>query len=96
MALQSITHGYPFPAPPLTAAGAPSLGNYLLDANGEKAALVFAATAAKAIRKIHFRTGTVTTGDTVDCRVETVDTAANGDPTGTLHTTNSNGSPGRR
>lgn len=64
---------------------------YTLDAAGEKAAVICAATAAKSLRTIHFRTVTVTTGDTVDVRVETVDNAANGDPTGTLWATTTNG-----
>jgi hypothetical protein len=93
MALQAIKHGIPFPAWPATFSVAPSLstGTYTIDAAGEKAAYVFAASAAKAIRKVHVRTATVATGDTVDVRIETVDTGANGDPTGTLHTVNSNG-----
>jgi hypothetical protein len=40
------------------------------------------------IRNIHFRTNTVTTGATVDCRIETVDTS--GQPSGTLWATNTN------
>lgn len=92
MAIQSIKHGLPFPAWPVEGSGVPSLSNYLIDASGEKVAVVASATAAKSIRTIHFRTGTVTTGDTLDCRVETVDNAANGDPTGTLWATNTNGS----
>lgn len=91
MALQAIKHGLPFPPWPTAPTGAPGSGStYVIDAASEKAAAIYAATAAKAIRTIHVRTGTVTTGDTVDVRVETVDGAANGDPTGTLHTTNSN------
>jgi hypothetical protein len=43
------------------------------------------------IRRLHFRTGTVTTGATVDCRLETVD-ASTGHPTGTLYAANTNGS----
>jgi hypothetical protein len=71
---------------------APSQSLVTIDAASEKVAIIFQATAAKAIRTVHLRTSTVATGDTVDVRVETVDTAANGDPTGTLHTTNSNAS----
>jgi hypothetical protein len=82
---------YPFPAWPTLVSGLPSLaGTYVLDAASEKACIIYAATTAKEIDKVHFRTGTVTTGDTVDVRVETVDDAANGDPTGTLVDTNSN------
>jgi hypothetical protein len=82
---------YPFPAWPPLVSGLPGLsGTYVLDAASEKACIIYAATTAKEIDKVHFRTGTVTTGDTVDVRVETVDDAANGDPTGTLFDTDSN------
>lgn len=92
MALQLIKHGLPFPAWPTSISGPPStaVASFTIDAASEKAALIFPVTAAKAIRKIHFRTGTVTTGDTVDVRVEAVDTATDGAPTGTLRTTDSN------
>ena len=63
--------------------------DFLLDAAGEIAGFVFRAPKAGEIDQIHFRTGTVTTGDDLDVRLETVD-AANGDPTGTLADTNSN------
>lgn len=90
--IQSLKHGVSLPPAPTTVSLAPSIGGatYVLDAASEKAAYVFSASAAKAIRKVHFRTVVTTTGDTVDVRVETVDGAANGDPTGTLHTTDSN------
>jgi len=92
MALQSFGgYGLPYPAYPSAVATLPTTSTVLIDAAGEKAAYIFAATAAKAIRKVHLRTATVTTGDTVDVRVETVDGAANGDPTGTLWATNTNG-----
>lgn len=91
MALQSLKSGIPFPSWPTGCNTLPSNGTQLLDAAGEKASTIFIASVAKAIRTIHIRTGTITTGDTVDVRVETVDSAANGDPTGTLWTTNSNG-----
>lgn len=90
MALQALKHGLPFPVWPTSVSGPPSLGNITIDAAGEKAAYVLMATAAKDIHTIHFRTGNVATGDTVDVRIETVDTAANGDPTGTLWATNTN------
>jgi hypothetical protein len=72
-------------------ANLPSAGVMAIDAAGEKAANIFMAAVAKSIRKVHFRTGSVVTGDTVDVRVETVDNAANGDPTGTLWATTTNG-----
>jgi len=94
MALQSIgADGIPFPPIAATASGAPGLSTSIaITAAGHKAAHIFQAAVAKSIHKVHIRTGTVTTGDTVDVRVETVDNAANGDPTGTLWGTNTNGS----
>src|SRR3990167_3397480 len=93
MALQSITHGLPFPPYPMNASAAPTLTTttYVIDAAAEKVAIVVAASTAKDIHKVHVRTGTVTTGDTVDVRIETVDSATTGDPTGTLWQTNTNG-----
>lgn len=63
----------------------------LLDASGEKAAFVFRAPRTGTIDRVCFRTQTVTTGDTLDVRLETVD-AATGDPTGTLWAANTNAS----
>lgn len=93
MALQSFKHGVPFPAWPTGPSNIPpALTNtYQIDAADEKAALIISASVAKSIHKVHFHTQAVTTGDTVDVRVETVDSAANGDPTGTLWATNTNG-----
>lgn len=64
---------------------------YLIDAADEKAAAILQAPKTGTISAITFRTGVVTTGATVDVRVETVDPAT-GDPTGTLFGTNTNGS----
>lgn len=61
-----------------------------LDAASEKHGVVFHAPKAGNISKIGFRTGTVTTGDDLDVRLETV-SATTGLPTGTLATANSNG-----
>lgn len=63
----------------------------LLDAVGEKAGFILQAPKTGTISKVGFRTGTVTTGDTVDVRLESVDLAT-GNPSGTLLGTNSNGS----
>lgn len=65
--------------------------NMLIDAASEKAACIITVPKTGTIDKVAFRTGTVTTGDTVDVRLETV-SAANGDPTGTLIAANANGS----
>lgn len=62
---------------------------FLLDAADEAAGLVVTAPKAGNIRNVSFRTGTVTTGATVDVRIETVD-AATGNPSGTLWATNTN------
>lgn len=76
--------------PPIGWYTLPALGNaILLDAAAEKCAFVLRAPQAGNIRKIHFVTGTVTTGATVDVRIETV-SATNGDPTGTLWAANTN------
>lgn len=67
----------------------PSAANILLDANGEKAGTVFRPPKAGTFDTVYFRTGTVTIGDTLDIRMETVD-ATTGDPSGTLWATNTN------
>lgn len=91
MALQT-SNGWCWPMPPLLQSTLPNLNTtFLIDAAAEKAAIVFQASAAKNAHKIWIRFATTTTGDTLDVRVETVDTAANGDPTGTLFGTNTNG-----
>lgn len=63
---------------------------YLIDAANEKFGCVFTVPKAGNIRKVHYRLGTVTTGATLDVRVETVDSS--GLPTGTLWGTNTNAS----
>jgi hypothetical protein len=55
----------------------------VIDANDEKVAFVVLLQKAGDISTVHFRTGTVTTGDDVLVRLETVDQTT-GDPTGTL------------
>lgn len=78
-----------FPSLPLGYTTTIGFGNVLLDAEGEKASMVFQAPKAGNIDRIEFLTGTVTTGGDMDVRLETVDTA-NGDPTGTLASANAN------
>src|SRR5688572_2287311 len=90
MALQSL-HGGGFFYPRMigaTGAVAPVV-SLTLDASGEKIGWVLQAAATGAIDAIWFRTGTVTTGDTVDVRIETVDPST-GLPTGTLWSANTN------
>jgi hypothetical protein len=60
-------------------AGTPQLSSHLIDASGEEVGVVFEVPKTGSIRKIHFRLGTTTTGDTLFGGVYTVDTA--GDPT---------------
>lgn len=69
----------------------PSFQDLLIDAASEKAASIVRAGKTGTIDKVGFKTRTVTTGDTVDVRLETVDLAT-GNPSGTLLGTNSNGS----
>lgn len=69
--------------------GSTAFTNVTLDANGEKHAFVFQAPKSGSIDRIGFRTGSVTTGNTVDVRLETVD-ATTGDPSGTLAGPDSN------
>lgn len=72
--------------PPVTGTAGTDL---LLDAANEKAGFVLQAPKTGSINKISFSTGTVTTGETVDVRVESV-TAATGFPSGSLLAANNN------
>lgn len=65
--------------------------NVTLDASDEKAAAVIRIPQTGTLKKICFGTATVTTGDTVNIRIETVD-AASGEPTGSLYDANGTGS----
>lgn len=78
-----------FPSPPFGVSGQASYLNHLLDAGDEKHGSIFRIPKTGTVSKIHWRTGTVTTGATVDVRLETID--ASGDPSGTLHAANTNG-----
>ena len=89
MALQAIRGGVYLPRPISSAAS----GNITVDANSEKAACILQAPKTGTIAKIAWRTGTVTLGDTMDVRLETVDASAfPAVPSGTLWDTNTNGS----
>jgi hypothetical protein len=67
----------------------PNLANtILINAAGEGIGAAIVIPKAGAIRKIGFRTATITTGGDVDCRVETLDAA--GIPSGTLWAANTN------
>lgn len=64
---------------------------FTLDAANEEAALIFKAPFTGNITAVGWRTGTVTTGATLDVRLENV-SLVNGDPNDTLVGTNTNGS----
>lgn len=73
---------------PVQPPGNPAVTNLTLDAADEVAAYVFAAPRAGNVTRLHFRTATVTTGATMDVRLETV--GADGLGTGTLLGANTN------
>lgn len=62
----------------------------LMDADGEGAGGLFMSPVTDTLTKVGFFVGSVTTGDTLEVRVETV--GADGLPTGTLFGTNTSGS----
>jgi len=72
------------------AAGALQARSYALDADGEYAAAVLSIPKTGTLKKIAVRTGTVTTADPINVRLETVDTDT-GLPSGTLYATGSSG-----
>lgn len=80
-----------FPSWPTKPGAAPNLATLVLDASGEKAAVICYAPKTGNIAKIGWPTATVTTGSTFDVRLETV-SLVTGDPTGTLWNTTTNGS----
>lgn len=86
MALQSIG---PTLWPWYTPATNFAPGALTIDAADEIAAGVFTVTKTGTVVRVHFSTGNVITGATVDVRLETVD-ASNGQPTGTLFGTDTN------
>jgi hypothetical protein len=91
MALQDIGLMY---WPPLQLPGGPlasglAVGTVTFDSATDRLAWVGRATLTDALETIYLRTGTVTTGCTLDVRVETV---TNGRPSGTLWGTNTNAS----
>lgn len=89
MALQVIPGGLIIPPYPPAIAFGPSFGTLTLDAINEKAAGIFYAPKTGNITHLLWRSGTVTTGATLQIRLETVDLAT-GDPTGTLKDTTTN------
>lgn len=94
MALQTLPGGLIYPNPlPVSLSTIPGYTSTVLviDAADEKVAFIFQVPATGNITAIEWRTATVTTGTTLDIRLETVD-ATTGNPTGTLQGTNTNGS----
>lgn len=90
-AMQTLGPIY-YPNWPTALGGSPGYTNTItLDAAGEKHACIFPAPATGTITGGYFTVGTVTTGDTVDVRLETVD-GTTGHPTGTLQGVTTNGS----
>ena len=88
MAIVALTSPMYVPAP---YSGAPAVSgtSMLMDAAGELAAMILQVPKTGSVRKLHFRTGTVTTPTDTDVRLETV-SATNGAPTGTLVGANTN------
>lgn len=90
MALIRLPGYLPYPdARTWGAAGTPALSQYVLDVAGERVTWVVRATKGGNLRKVGFRTGSVTTAVTLNIRVETVN--AEGNATGTLWATNTIG-----
>jgi len=69
--------------------GSTNANTHVIDASGEKSGAIFQSPKTGDIVKIHFRTRTVTTGGTVDVRLETISSLF---PSGTLFATNTNAS----
>lgn len=91
MALQTFKAGFECPGMVPTVSGTPGFRAMSISAAGDKIAFVVQAPKTGTIDQVGWRTGTVTTGATMDVRLETV-SATTGDPTGTLFGTNTNGS----
>jgi hypothetical protein len=91
MAITDLSGGVLFPSYPLGGLSALGLGNAVFSGADNGIATVFQAPKAGDIRKIHWATANVTTGATVDVRLETVNTS-DGFPSGTLVGTNTNAS----
>ena len=88
MAYQSVIGGMMIPVPPLNIGNAPSYGSVVIDAADEKIGFLVQVPKTGTISKIWWRTNTVTTGATLDVRLETI---VAGVPSGTLFATTTNG-----
>lgn len=89
MTLQSLANWLEYPGG-MMGDGALGTSTTTMDAAGEGAAAVCVAPKSGNISKIGFMTGAVTSAQTLDARIETIDTSGN--PSGTLWGTNTNGS----
>jgi hypothetical protein len=93
MAFQTILGGMELPGIPASSDAGPQIGvltSSLINASNEKFAMMVQAPKTGNIRKVLWATGPVTTGATLDIRLETI-TATTGMPSGTLWGTNTNG-----
>lgn len=94
MSLISLTGSFCIPhliSRPATAAPSVQISVNIMNTADEAAGAVFVAPKTGSIDRVMFKTATVTTGTTVDVRLETVDPAT-GMPTGTLWGVNTNAS----
>jgi hypothetical protein len=91
MAITDWSGGVLVPSAPLGGLAALGLGNAVFSGADNGIATVFQVPKTGNIRKIHWATANVTTGATVDVRLETVNTS-DGFPSGTLVDTNTNAS----
>lgn len=91
MTLQTLPTHFIWPHPLLAESVSlgTTAGTITFDATNDKLAWVGQAVVTDAVKKVTFRTGTLTTGCTMEIRIETV--GADGKPTGTLWGANTNG-----
>lgn len=91
MTIQTMKGTVAIPETPVAYGGAASNSSLTLNAASYKAAMIFQAPKTGSITAVIWRANSIATGCTLDVRLETVDTSANGDPTGTLVGTTTNG-----
>ena len=89
MAIQDIPGGFYLPSPWPGNTPPSLIAKSTISVANAKFALIFPAPRTGNIAAVTWRTGTVTTGATIDVRLETVDPVT-GDPTGTLVNANAN------
>ena len=88
MSFKTVKGGFWIPQPPLLGGVVAFNTAATMDATGEMAAFRVQAAKTGNIRKVGFRTATVTTGADIDVRLETIGT--DGNPTGSLLAANTN------